>query len=73
MEQQALLSLPAGKGHLAGGDSRMNRLHAGAESPADDFPVVQIKDRRQIYPLRRALRPFSRIKRAAFFRLTRFP
>jgi hypothetical protein len=32
MEQQALLSLPAGKG----------RLHIGAEGPADDFPVIKV-------------------------------
>ena len=97
----------------------MERLHVGAQGPAHDLPVKEVKDYGQVHPVpdstqirdvgnpflsapfrvklpvqqvladrqsvvrvgplgtrfrrRRAFKPCSRIKRAAFFPLTRFP
>jgi hypothetical protein len=35
MKYQPLLGLPGGKGHLQGGNGRMNAFHIGAEGPAN--------------------------------------
>jgi hypothetical protein len=43
MEYQAIPGLPVGKGHLEGGNGRMDGLHAGTESPANDLPVIDRK------------------------------
>jgi hypothetical protein len=48
MEEQALTGVTVGKGHVQRG-WRMDRLHVGAQRPANDLPVVPVYHDHQIH------------------------